>query len=537
MVKREKDSSGVTRRGFLKGAAVSAAIGPWVIRNAFAAESAKQELVVAWSASNTIGWDFHKLSMKTQEMGIVDSCFEGLLGWDKAKADPKLIGPSLAESWEVSKDMTEWTFKLRNNVRWQKNYGTDWGDFTAEDCEFSLRLGMTGKGKEFMESIKDCKALDSRTFKVILERPTDPISVMMMLSNYREGRIVCKKAVEQLGSDYPFKPVGTGFLKLARVSPDTFSEWVANEEYWQGKPGLAAVKHLYIKDLSSREMAFQKGEAHLIQGQMSQKWYERAGELKDAEPLVIAPGLILVLHVNTTREPFTDIRVRQALMYAIDREGLRRFIGKDVTRPVVSVVPPDYLGSAKDVELYQFNLDKARQLLEKAGYPKGFEVEVQISELDDYLRPMQVIQQMVKKVGIDLKLKVVTHSAYHTLTRKDVNPLVIYGTSRLPVAGQLLNPFYHSSAIVGTSTGITNFSHYTGIDRELDAATKEVDVDKKVEYWEQAQRKILGDAVAFPLYIYMQCWVKKSWVDLGYKFESNLEYSPLLSYRTKILSP
>jgi peptide/nickel transport system substrate-binding protein len=283
-------------------------------------------------------------------------------------------------------------------------------------------------------------------------------------------------------------------------------------------------------------MAFQKGEAHLIQGQMSQKWYERAGELKDAEPLVIAPGLILVLHVNTTRKPFTDIRVRQALMYAIDREGLRKFIGKDVTKPAVSVVPSDYLGSTKDVELYNFNLDKARQLLEKAGYPKGFEVEVQISELDDYLRPMQVIQQMVRKVGIDIKLKVVTHSAYHTLTRKDVNALVIYGTSRLPVAGQLLNPFYHSGAIVGTPTGITNFSHYTGVDKELDAATKELDVDKKADYWEQAQKKILGDAVAFPLYIYMQCWVKKSWVDLGYKFESNLEYSPLLSYKTKILS-
>lgn len=535
MAARKKQVSGITRRSFLKGATVSAVMGPWVLRNAFAAGTPKQELVVAWSASNTVGWDFHKLSMKTQEMGVVDSCFEGLLGWDKAKADPKLIAPSLAETWEVSKDKMEWTFKLRDKVRWHKNYGVDWGTFSAEDCEYSLKLGMSGKGKEFLEGIKDCKALDRRTFKVVLERPMDPISIKMMLSNYREGRIVCKKAVEQLGPDYPFKPVGTGFLKLSRVSPDTFSEWVANEEYWRGKPGLASVRHLYIKDLSSREMAFQKGEAHLIQGQMSQKWYERAGELKDAEPMVIAPGLILVLHINTTRKPFTDIRVRQALMYAIDREGLRRFIGKDVTKPVFSVVPSDYLGSTKDVEQYNFNLDKAKQLLEKAGYPKGFEVEVQISELDDYLRPMQVLQQMVKKVGIDLKLKVVTHSAYHSLTRKDVNPLVIYGTARLPVAGQILNPFYHSSAIVGTPTGITNFSHYTGVDKELDAATNEVDVDKKVGYWEQAQKKILGDAVAFPLYIYMQCWVKKTWVDLGYKFESNLEYSPLLSYKTKIL--
>ncbi len=532
----KKKSATITRRSFIKGAAASAVIGPWVLRNALAAGAPKQDMVVAWSASNTVGWDFQRLTMKTQEMGVVDSCFEGLFGWDKAKADPKLIAPYLAERFEVSKDNTEWTIHLRDNVRWHNNYGTDWGAFTAEDCEFSLKRGLAGKGKEFLEAIKDCKAVDKHTLKIELVRPTDPISVKMMLSNYREGRIVCKRAVEQLADDYPFKPVGTGFMKLSRVSPDTFSEWVANKEYWRGEPGLDSVRHLYIKDLSSREMAFQKGEAHMIQGQMSQKWFERASELKDAEPLVIAPGLILVLHVNTTRKPFTDIRVRQALMYAIDREGLRQFIGKDVTKPVVSVVPPDYMGSTRDVELYNFNLDKAKQLLEKAGYPNGFEVEVQISELDDYLRPMQVIQQMAKKAGIDIKLKVVTHSAYHALIRKDANPLIIYGTARLPVAGQILNPFYHSSAIVGTPGAITNFSHYTGVDKELDAATNEVDVDKKIAYWEEAQKKILGDAVAFPLYVYMQCWVKKSWVDLGYKFESNLEYSPLLSYKTRILS-
>jgi peptide/nickel transport system substrate-binding protein len=112
---------------------------------------------------------------------------------------------------------------------------------------------------------------------------------------------------------------------------------------------------------------------------------------------------------------------------------------------------------------------------------------------------------------------------------------VIYGTARLPIAGQILNPFYHSESIVGTPTGITNFSHYTGVDKELDAATEEVDMDKKVKYWEGAQKKIMADAVAFPLYIYMFCWVKKKWVDLGYRFESNLEYSPLLSLKTKIL--
>lgn len=528
------DKRRMTRRTFIKGTATAILGAPFIAKRGITS-SVKQELVMAWSASNTVGWDFHKLTMATQERGPVITCFEGLLEWNKGKADPKLIAPSLAEAFEVSKDHTEWTFKLRQKVKWHKNYDVDWGEFTAQDCEFSLKRGREGKGKEFLEALEDCKAVDRYTFKVKLKRPTDPISVKMMLSNYREGSIACKKAVEQLGADYSFKPVGTGFLKLNKVSPDTYSEWVPHGEHWRGRPILDRVRHMFIKDLSSREMAFQKGEAQMIQGLLTQKWYERAAEFKDADPLVIAPGNILVLHINTTRKPFTDIRVRQALMYAIDREGLRRFIGKDVTKPQVSPVPHDYLGSTKDVELYQYNLDKAKQLLEKAGYPKGVDVEMQVSELDDYLRPMQVIQQMVKKVGININLKVVTHSGYHQLIRNDVNPLVIYGTARLPIAGQILNPFYHSESIVGTPTGITNFSHYTGVDKELDAATEEVDMDKKVKYWEEAQKKIMADAVAFPLYIYMFCWVKKKWVDLGYRFESNLEYSPLLSLKTKIL--
>lgn len=536
MGRKKKGNKGITRRDFMKeAAAASIALSVPMIGRRAVARPTKQELVVAWDATGTVGWDFNKLTQKTQEKGPTNSCFNGLIEWDKRKADLNLLMPGLAENWDVSKDGMEWTFKLREGVRWHKNYGIDWGDFTSQDAEFSLRRGKANKGKKEMEPINEYKAIDKYTFKVRLKRPTDRATVMGILSNYHSGYIACKKAIEQLGKDYPLKPVGTGIMKLNNYVPNTYSEWVAHERHFRGRPMLDLVRHMYMKDLSSREMAFQKGEVQMMQGHLSQKWYESAAGLKDADPIVIGPGLIAVLHMNTTREPLNDKRVRLAIMYAIDLEALRKFIGKDITRRQVSPVPHGYLGSTRDVETYDYDPDKAKQLLEKAGYPKGFETEMQISEIDDYLRPMQVIQQMLKKVGIKLGLKVVTHSAYHKLIRQDANPLVIYGCSRFPTGQQIMTQFYHSKSIVGTPTASTNFSHYTGVDKELDAAKIEVDVNKKVKLWEEAQKKIMADAVACPLYIYQQVWVKKKWVDLGYEFTSNLEYSPLLSEKTRIL--
>lgn len=540
MKKKTSSKKGITRRDFLKRTAKGATVAsislgfPMIAKNVFGGPT-KQVIVTAWDASGTAGWDFHKTTMKTQDKGPADSCYEGLVAWDRRKADLRMLMPGLAEDWEVSGGGLVWTFKLREGVRWHHNYGVDWGEFTSEDCEFSFNRGRKFKYKKYFDFIESYQALDKYTIKVTLNRQTDPNTVKGLLTNYRGGFIACKRAIEQLGDEISLKPVGTGFMKLKKYIPNTYSEWAAHEDYWRGRPFLDSHRQMYMKDLSSREMAFQKGEAQMIQGHLSQKWYEKAAGLKDADPIVIGPGLIAVLHINTTRKPFTDIRIRKALMHAIDREALQKFIGKDITKRQVSPVPHDYLGSTKDVATYDYDPDKARKLLEDAGYPKGFDTEMQISEIDDYLRPMQVIQQMLKKVGIKLGLKVITHSAYHKQIRKDVNPLVIYGCSRFPTGQQILTQFYHSDSIVGTPTAVTNFSHYTGVDKEIDAAALEVDVNKKIKYWQEAQKKVMDDAVACPLYIYMQCWVKKTWVDLGYEFTSNLKYSPLLSERTRIL--
>src|SRR3546814_5398862 len=124
-----------------------------------------------------------------------------------------------------------------------------------------------------------------------------------------------------------------------------------------------------------------------------------------------------------------------------------------------------------------------------------------ISNSDIYLPPMQINQEMWKKIVVNLELNVVDHPTYHRLIRENVNPVVIYGAYRYPLTGTIyLTQFYHSISAIGTPTASINFSHYgeviPGVDEEIDKARTELDPKVQVALWEAAQRKIVEDVVS-----------------------------------------
>jgi len=157
-----------------------------------------------------------------------------------------------------------------------------------------------------------------------------------------------------------------------------------------------------------------------------------------------------------------------------------------------------------------------------AGYPKGFEMSMVITEMSDYRRPMEQVQEQLRRVGINLKMDVIAHSAFHDQIRKDVNPLVLYVCARFPTADPMLTQFYYSKSIVGTPTAITNFSHYNKIDDLIEKARVEPDAKKQKALWAEAQKKIIEDAVALPLCITKFVFGRKINVDLGYEMRSTL---------------
>jgi peptide/nickel transport system substrate-binding protein len=139
---------------------------------------------------------------------------------------------------------------------------------------------------------------------------------------------------------------------------------------------------------------------------------------------------------------------------------------------------------------------------------------------------------------VNLELRVVDHPTYHRLIRENTVPVVIYGAFRYPLTGTaLLDQFYHSASIVGRPTAVTNFSHYGGVipgmDAEIDGARHETDPEKQKQLWMQAQRKIMTDAVAIPLFTRAYAMARSPKLDLGHEQKSWSMYT--VSPRTRIL--
>jgi peptide/nickel transport system substrate-binding protein len=293
-------------------------------------------------------------------------------------------------------------------------------------------------------------------------------------------------------------------------------------DYFRGKSKLDRVELWFMPDASSREMAFRKGEIDIVEGEREQAWVNKMKAIPGTAIEIFGPGETLVLHFNMTKKPLDDIRVRRAICHAIHLDELMKFLGPDVTEKLVSPIPMNYLGGTDKVPKYEFNPEKTKKLLAEAGYPKGLDLSMVITEMSDYRRPMEQIQEQLRRVGINLKMDVITHTAFHEQIRKDVNPFVLYVCARFPTADPMLTQFYHSKSIVGTPTAITNFSHYNKIDDLIEKARVEADPKKQKAIWAEAQTKIIEDAVALPLCITKFVFARKTYVDLGYEMRSTL---------------
>jgi peptide/nickel transport system substrate-binding protein len=445
--------------------------------------------------------------------------FNGLVRFKPEDINPEKIEPDLAERWERSKNGLVWTFYLHKGVKFHKGYG----ELTAEDVKFSLEKAANKTTSGFAAdyaALDKVEAIDNYTVRITFRNPVP--SVLGILTNYHGGYIVSKKAVIEKGDKFKLDPIGTGPFMLKEYIPKEKVVEVRHPEFFMGRPRLDRVEVWFMPDAASRETAFRKGEMDIIEGEREQAWVNKMRSIPGTAVEIFGPGETLVLHFNMTKKPLDDIRVRRAICHAIDRNELMNFLGPDVTSKLVSVIPMDYLGGTDKVPTYEFNPEKAKKLLAEAGYPMGFEMSIVITEMLEYRRPMEQIQEQLRRVGINLRMDVMTHTAFHQQIRKDVNPVVLYVCARFPTANPILTEFYHSRSIVGTPTAITNFSHYNKIDDLIEKARVETDPKRQKTFWTEAQKKIIEDAVALPLCITKFGFARKTYVDLGYEMRSTL---------------
>lgn len=499
-----------------------------VLFSATAASFAEQVLKIGTLGSDAISLDPH-MSTKSQDKIIFPMIFNGLVRFKPGTADLSAIEPDLAESWTVSEDQLVWTFKLRRGVQFHGDYG----ELTADDVVFSLNKAAD---KKTSSAYKEYSAVQS----VIAE---DPYTVKITLSekvpfflgavvNYHGGFILSQKAWEKFGDQAAMNPVGTGPFVFSEYQSKRYIELKANDKYFRGKPAIDTINYRFMPDEATRELAFEKNEVDLFYGRREARWVKSQAEKKNTVVDVFGLGELRNLHLNTSMKPFDDIRVRQAVAHAINREALVTFIGPEVASAAGSVVPAGYLGHSDTAMVYEHDLAKAKDLLSQAGFKDGLTIKAVITKVESLRLPMMVVQEQLRLAGITLDLQVIEHSAFHKLIRQNQSSLVLYGASRFPVADVYLSQFFLSDSIVGTPTAVTNFSHAKVADAEIRAAKTEVDLNKQLELWATAQDKLQKDVYAVPLFEQYLVWCRKANLDYGYTLENSLSNGPLITEKT-----
>ncbi len=476
--------------------------------------------------SQDIGTLDPHMAVGTQDRIPVSWMFNGLVRFKPGTIDPKQIEPDLAESWDKSADGLVWTFHLRHGVQFQGGFG----ELTADDVVFSLKDAANPKTSAFSgdyAAFKSVEAVDPYTVRITLSQPVP--SLLGLVANYSGGFVLSAKAFTQRGADFARNPIGTGPFTFSSVTPNQALEVVANNAYFRGKPQLQKIVYRFMPSVASRDLAFQTGELDVTDGAQDQHWVDRMRKLPHTVVDVMDPAELSQLYLNITVKPLDDIRVRQAIAYAIDRPELQHWRGADVSREPHSVIPTGYLGYTSDNGLLPHNVDKAKQLLTEAGYPNGLTLKMIHSQNPDMLAAMQVVQAQLAKAGIKIDMQVVEHATYHQMIRQDLSPVVFYAAARFPVADTYLTQFFHSRSIVKTPTAVTNFSHCNVADGDIDAARTEQDAEKQTEEWVDAQRKIIAAVCAVPLIETLQVWAHHDDFDYGFKQTGAMATGPLVT--------
>jgi peptide/nickel transport system substrate-binding protein len=292
-----------------------------------------------------------------------------------------------------------------------------------------------------------------------------------------------------------------------------------------------------IGEDNARQLAFRSGELQLIAGKREQLWVDTMKRQQNTVIDIFEPGELRTFNLNESVKPLDDIRVRQAIAAAINVDDLVRYAGQDVATRACSVVPPGYLGEDCSAGTYKFDPAGAKTLLTQAGHSDGIDLNAIVSNISAQLPVMQIIQAQLAKAGIRLKMDVVDHATYQARIRKDLSAVVFYGAARFPTAQPYLTEFYDSKSIVGTPTGVTNFSHCAVADSEIEAAGHEPDAAKQKALWAEAQRKIHDDVCAIPLFSLKQVWARSRRVALGYTLSGSLSLGPPITEATKLSAP
>jgi peptide/nickel transport system substrate-binding protein len=307
------------------------------------------------------------------------------------------------------------------------------------------------------------------------------------------------------GDEISRRPVGSGPFRFVGAEPDKEVVIERNDAYWGEKAHLKRVRFAVIPDATTRALEVRKGSADIAINSLTGDMVlalEREPNLE----VLRAPGTVLAYIAFNTRDPILkDVRVRQALSYAIDRTPIIHYLLRDFARPAYSLLPPESWAYNGDVPRFDYNPDRARQLLDQAGYPAVNGVRLHLAmktSTEESTRLMAaVFQQQLRQVGIVLDIRTFEFATFFSdVTRGayQVHSLRWVGGNEDP---DIFEYVFHSAKF---SPHGANRTYYTNprVDALIDQARGELDQNTRKQIYAEIQQILAEDLPYINLWYY-----------------------------------
>jgi len=425
---------------------------------------------------------------------LIFNIFEGLV---KPTTDGGFT-PAVAESYQISPDALTYTFKLRKGIKFHNGK-----EVTTDDVIYSIQKAITAAVSGY-SNIAKYEATDSATIVITLTTAdTDFLP-------YLTTAIVPKDYANQKTA-----PIGTGPFEFKSYKEQQYITLEKNPDYWQpGVPYLDKVTFKFAADSTALLLELQSGGVDAI-------GIDNAGAQQiDKNTFNVIEqhsNAVQLLGLNNTFTPFSDVRVRQALSYAIDPKEIIDTVNYGIGTRIGSGLIPGLSKyyDATTVNTYSKNIDKAKDLLSQAGYASGFKFTITVpSVYQVHVDTAQVIINQLAKIGITADIQLVDWATWLSNVYKGRQ----YQATIISLDGANVSPKSFLSRYVSNST--SNFINFNNSDYDTvyQKAVAEVDETKRIELYKNAQTILAKNAAS----VYIQ--------DISNLVTINKKFSGLVEY-------
>ena len=410
--------------------------------------------------SDVTSLDLHKTSRGDDAL-VVGQWFNATLVTQNA--DGEYI-PYLAESWEFSDDGLMWTFHLRDDVMFHNGDPVTAHDFVwTYERALDPDLASPGTGRRL--NGMTFEAPDDYT--LVFNFPAPAISLLQFV-NWGYMAPMSQRAVEELGAEYELNPVGTGPYKVVEVRPgegvamERWDDYNWGPEFFDGANtgpyNFDRIEFSILPEEATRIAALESGDIDYVNGisnPLDVAILEAAGVTVQQAPF----GQVRMIYIQNHVPPFDDARVRQALNYSVNREEITQIVTDGADQISRGPISPGMLGYDPAIEEqcgYHFDLDRAKELMQEAGYTYGddgmlitpdgepFSLTMIGEPVDSGTAYMEVLQSMWRELGLDITLESTEPSIlYPRLTERDYQ--MGYGRRGGWTSYDYLYAIYHSS--------------------------------------------------------------------------------------------